>query len=42
MKTMDLEEEKAKLALRALKKGGSVICAGIHMSDIPSFSYHIL
>ncbi len=30
------------LALRAVKKGGDVICAGIHMSDIPSFSYSIL
>lgn len=29
-------------ALRALKKGGSVVCAGIHMSDIPSFPYEIL
>jgi len=29
-------------ALRALKKGGSVVCAGIHMSDIPSFPYKIL
>jgi propanol-preferring alcohol dehydrogenase len=27
------------LALRAVRKGGSVICAGIHMSDIPSFPY---
>jgi propanol-preferring alcohol dehydrogenase len=26
-------------ALRALARGGSVICAGIHMSDIPSFPY---
>lgn len=26
-------------ALRHMAKGGSVICAGIHMSDIPSFSY---
>lgn len=26
-------------ALRAVRKGGSVICAGIHMSDIPSFPY---
>lgn len=26
-------------ALKAIKKGGSVICAGIHMSDIPSFPY---
>jgi propanol-preferring alcohol dehydrogenase len=29
-------------ALRAVKKGGRVICAGIHMSDIPSFPYSIL
>ncbi|MFH5831323.1 zinc-dependent alcohol dehydrogenase family protein [Halalkalibaculum sp. DA384] len=29
-------------ALKALKKGGTVVCAGIHMSDIPSFPYHIL
>ncbi len=29
-------------ALRALEKGGSVVSAGIHMSDIPSFPYHIL
>jgi alcohol dehydrogenase, propanol-preferring len=27
------------LALRAVRKGGSVVCAGIHMSDIPSFPY---
>lgn len=26
-------------ALRAVRKGGQVICAGIHMSDIPSFPY---
>lgn len=26
-------------ALKAVKKGGRVICAGIHMSDIPSFPY---
>jgi alcohol dehydrogenase, propanol-preferring len=26
-------------ALRALDRGGVVVCAGIHMSDIPSFSY---
>lgn len=26
-------------ALRAVRKGGSVVCAGIHMSDIPSFPY---
>jgi propanol-preferring alcohol dehydrogenase len=29
-------------ALRALRKGGIVVCGGIHMSDIPSFSYEIL
>ena len=29
-------------ALRATAKGGTVVCAGIHMSDIPSFPYHIL
>ena len=27
------------LALKAVRKGGRVICAGIHMSDIPSFPY---
>jgi alcohol dehydrogenase, propanol-preferring len=30
------------LALRAVRKGGRVVCAGIHMSDIPSFPYSIL
>lgn len=30
------------LALKNVLKGGSVICAGIHMSDIPSFSYELL
>ena len=29
-------------ALRALAPGGTVVCAGIHMSDIPSFPYEIL
>jgi propanol-preferring alcohol dehydrogenase len=29
-------------ALKALKKGGKIVCAGIHMSDIPSFPYNIL
>jgi len=29
-------------ALRAVRKGGTVICAGIHMSDIPAFPYDIL
>lgn len=30
------------LALRGVRKGGRVVCAGIHMSDIPSFPYHML
>jgi propanol-preferring alcohol dehydrogenase len=30
------------LALRALAPGGTVVCAGIHMSDIPAFPYSIL
>jgi len=29
-------------ALRDIDKGGIVVCGGIHMSDIPSFPYHIL
>ena len=29
-------------ALRATRKGGVVVCGGIHMSDIPSFPYDIL
>ncbi len=29
-------------ALRAVRPGGTVVCAGIHMSDIPSFPYSIL
>jgi propanol-preferring alcohol dehydrogenase len=29
-------------ALRAVVKGGTVVCAGIHMSDIPAFPYDIL
>ena len=29
-------------ALKALDKGGTVVCAGIHMSDIPAFPYRIL
>jgi len=29
-------------ALAATRKGGKVVCAGIHMSDIPSFPYHLL
>jgi propanol-preferring alcohol dehydrogenase len=30
------------LALKAVAKGGTVVCAGIHMSDIPSFPYSLL
>ena len=30
------------LALKAVRKGGRVVCAGIHMSDIPSFRYTLL
>jgi propanol-preferring alcohol dehydrogenase len=29
-------------ALRAVARGGTVVCAGIHMSDIPTFPYEIL
>jgi len=34
--------ELVPVALRSVKKGGVVVCAGIHMSDIPSFPYDIL
>jgi propanol-preferring alcohol dehydrogenase len=34
--------ELIPLALAAVAKGGTVVCAGIHMSDIPSFRYEIL
>ena len=34
--------ELVPLALKAINKGGSVICAGIHMSDIPSFPYRLI
>ena len=30
------------LALKAVRKGGRVVCAGIHMSDIPGFPYNLL
>src|SRR5439155_1075078 len=30
------------VALRAVRKAGEVVCAGIHMSDIPSFPYELL
>lgn len=34
--------ELVPIALRAVRKGGRVVCAGIHMSDIPSFPYSLL
>jgi len=34
--------ELVPAALRVLAKGGVVVCAGIHMSDIPSFPYELL
>src|SRR5262249_53858184 len=34
--------ELVPLALKAVRKGGRVVCAGIHMSDIPRFPYAIL
>jgi propanol-preferring alcohol dehydrogenase len=34
--------ELVPLALRAVGKGGTVVCGGIHMSDIPSFPYELL
>src|SRR6266516_3755276 len=40
--TQAFARELVPVALRALAKGGTVVCAGIHMSDIPSFPYEIL
>jgi alcohol dehydrogenase, propanol-preferring len=34
--------ELVPTALRHVRKGGTVVCAGIHMSDIPSFPYELL
>jgi propanol-preferring alcohol dehydrogenase len=34
--------ELVPLALRAVAKGGVVVCGGIHMTDIPSFPYELL
>lgn len=36
------EGDLVPLALQAVRKGGRVVCAGIHMSDIPSFRYSLL
>ncbi len=36
------EGQLLPLALAAVRKGGRVVCAGIHMSDIPSFPYELL
>src|SRR5262252_7195110 len=37
-----IRPRRISLARRAVKKGGRVVCGGIHMSDIPSFPYDIL
>jgi len=34
--------ELVPIALRAVRKAGRVVCGGIHMSDIPRFSYDLL
>src|SRR5207247_3640878 len=34
--------ELVPAALRVIARGGTVVCAGIHMSDIPSFPYELL
>ena len=34
--------ELVPAALRAVRPGGSVVCAGIHLSDIPAFPYELL
>ncbi|MGO4525715.1 zinc-dependent alcohol dehydrogenase family protein [Microvirga sp. 2MCAF35] len=34
--------ELVPVALRAVRKGGRVVCGGIHMSDIPQFPYRLL
>jgi propanol-preferring alcohol dehydrogenase len=34
--------ELVPLALKTVRKGGTVVCGGIHMSDIPSFPYDLL
>lgn len=34
--------ERPGMPLRRVEKGGAVICAGIHMSEIPAFPYDVL
>jgi propanol-preferring alcohol dehydrogenase len=34
--------ELVPLALQAVRKGGTVVCGGIHMTDIPQFPYELL
>lgn len=34
--------ELVPAALKAIRKGGTVVCGGIHMTDIPSFPYELL
>jgi propanol-preferring alcohol dehydrogenase len=34
--------ELVPAALRAVRRGGSVVCAGIHMSEIPAFPYEVI
>ncbi len=34
--------ELIPVALKAVRRGGTVVCGGIHMSDIPSFPYELL
>jgi propanol-preferring alcohol dehydrogenase len=34
--------ELVPLALKAVGKGGTIICGGIHMTDIPAFPYELL
>ena len=38
----DLDDVGLLDALRAVAPGGAVVCAGIHMSEIPAFPYEIL
>lgn len=33
---------RVPLALKAVRKGGRVVCAGIHMSPIPGLTYDLL